>query len=136
MLTLDNTILEEYQRTCQEADALLEEHHYEDALIRFQEALNLLPDGLWNCEAYAYAGKGEALQALENWEEAFQAFMWVYVNDQTENPYILMNLGICYYHLNNIQKAKEFLLAAYDLDGEEVFEGAERYLDIIRPFIP
>lgn len=135
MQTLDNTILEEYQKICHEADALLEDNNYEKALIRFEEALNRLPDGIWNCEAYAYAGKGEAFQALEKWEEAFQAFMWIYVNDQTENPYVLMNLGICYYHLDNLQKAKEFLLEAYKLDGEDVFDGAEQYLDIIRPFI-
>jgi len=135
MLTLDNTTLEAYQKACKEADALLEDNYYEAALIRFQEALNILPDGFWGCEAYAYAGKGEAYQALENWEEAFQSFMWVYVNDQTENPYVLMNIGICNYHLDNMEKAKEFLLAAYKIDGEDVFEGAEEYLDIIRPFL-
>jgi hypothetical protein len=62
MLTLDNTISEEYQKACKEADALLEDNHYEAALIRFQEALNMLPDGFWGCEAYAYAGKGKHIR--------------------------------------------------------------------------
>ncbi len=78
----------------------------------------MLPDGFWGCEAYAYAGKGEAYQALENWEEAFQSFMWVYVNDQTENPYVLMNIGIGNYHFDNMEKLfkpKEILLSIYSL---------------------
>lgn len=130
---LDKTTLETYEKICKEADALLEDDSYNEAISCFQRALDILPDGLWSCEAYAYAGKGEAYQSLENWEEAFQSFMWAYASGQTENPYILMNIGICHYHLHNLVKAREFLLAAYKIGGEDVFEGAEEYLDIIDP---
>lgn len=132
MEVLDNAVLAAYEKTCQEADKLLEQDKHQAAIDCFQRALDSLPEGLWACEAYAQAGKGEGYLALENWQAALQAFQAVYDNDQAENPYVLLQLGICHHELGQTDRAKPYLLAAYNLDGEAVFEGDEAYLDLIR----
>lgn len=132
MEVLDDAVLAAYEKQCLAADKLLEQERYEAAAAHFQRALDSLPQGLWACEAYAQAGKGEAYLALENWQSALQAFQAVYDNDQAENPYVLLQLGICHHELGQTDRAKPYLLEAYNLDGEAVFEGDEAYLDLIR----
>lgn len=131
MQTLEEKILERYNELCMEADDLLEKDDNENAVQKFKEALSILPEGRWDCDVYAYAGIGEAYQKLEDYERALEAFENSYIEHQVDNPYILLNLGICFYHLNKIEEAKKFLKLAYSIGGDEVFEDAEEYLKLI-----
>lgn len=37
--------------------------------------------------------------------------------------------------MDEMEKAKEYLIKAYMMDGEEVFEGNEQYLEFIKDMI-
>lgn len=130
-MKLEKDILNQYEKFCKEADKLLEEEKAVEAIYKFQEALSILPEGDWDCEVYAFAGIGEAYQELGDYEKALTAFLACLDTEEKNNPYIIMNMGICFYHLNNIEEAKKFLYIAYDFGGEEVFEGAEEYLKLV-----
>ena len=44
-------------------------------------------------------------------------------NYDYSNPYINMRIGECYVFIDDEEKAKEYLLRAYMMAGEDVFEG-------------
>lgn len=131
MNKLNEQILERYEYICNEGDNLLEKGENEKAIQKFKEALSILPEGSWDCDVYAYAGIGEAYQSLGDYENALEAFEMCYTEHQVDNPYILINLGICFYHLDNIEIAKKFLNMAYLIGKNDIFEGAEEYLKLV-----
>lgn len=130
-MNLKKEILDKYGEFCKKADELLEDGYLIEAVHKFQEALSILPEGNWDCEVYAFAGIGEAYQQLGNYEKALTAFLACLNTDERDNPYIIMNIGICFYNLGDIEEAKKFLYVAYNFGGEEVFEGQEEYLKIV-----
>lgn len=52
--------------------------------------------------------------------------------DGLGNPFIQLRLGECFFELGNITKAKEHLLKAYMIEGEEIFEDEpQKYMNLI-----
>jgi hypothetical protein len=41
----------------------------------------------------------------------------------TDNPFVSLRLGQAYFELNVIDKAEEYLMRAYMLDGKKIFRG-------------
>ncbi len=81
-----------------------------------------------------YSGLGDCYFAKNNFKVAKDYFLDAY-NYDYENAYINMRIGQCFVNLDEQEKAKEYLIKAYMIDGEDVFEGEEKYLDIIRNII-
>lgn len=131
----DEEILEKYNEICSEADKLVEDECYDKAIEKFKKALSILPDGDWQCQPYAYAGLGECYKERNDYETALKYYYDAYTEDTLDNPYILLSIGICYYELNNWKQAREFLLRAYMVEGTEIFEDEEEYLDVIKDLI-
>lgn len=50
----------------------------------------------------------------------------------TPNPFILLRLGRTRVDLGNAERVVEYLLRAYLLDGEDVFERDGAYLQMLR----
>ena len=46
-----------------------------------------------------------------------------------------MRIGQCFVFLHDENNAKEYLMRAYAMAGEDVFRGNEPFLDIIRDMI-
>lgn len=56
--------------------------------------------------------------------------------DGLDNPFIQLRLGECFFELGNITKAKEHLLKAYMIEGEEIFEDEpQKYMNLISEII-
>ena len=52
------------------------------------------------------------------------------------NPFVSLRLGQCFYEKGNIDKAKDYLLQAYMLEGTDIFEDEdEKYYSCIENII-
>lgn len=120
------------------ADKLWDKGKYEEAEELYLQGLekidNLEGDDVENYYRNAYGGLGDCCFRRKEYENAKNYFMDAYNYDYS-NPYINMRIGECYVFLNDEEKAKEYLLRAYMMAGEDVFEGNEPFLDIIKDLI-
>ena len=56
--------------------------------------------------------------------------------DALANPFVHIRLGQALYELGNTERAKEHLLRAYMLNGEDIFEGQdEKYFELIKAMV-
>ena len=127
---LSEEILKQYQDVCQKADLFLEQNKANEAIEEYQKALAVLPERIWSCSSYAYTGIGEAYQLLNDYHHALEAFINSYLDDQQFNPYILINIGICYEEIGDHKRGLYFLKKAYDID-QRVFEGLDKYKNML-----
>ena len=109
-----------------EGNVLLEDDNDPQAAIeKWRDALGLLPsperanqESLW-----LYASIGEAWRQLRNIDEAQIAFEIAYkCPDGHLNPLVLLRLGEGLMHQQNHERASQYLLQAYMLEGTEIFE--------------
>ena len=70
----------------------------------------------------------------DDYENAKRYYFDAYRYD-VSNPYINMRIGQCFVFLQNENDAKEYLMRAYLMAGEDVFRGNEPFLDIIKDII-
>lgn len=79
---------------------------------------------------------GDAYFSLENYTKALAYFQKALANTQKngyENPFIVLRLGQCFLETNHNENAKEFLLRAYMLEGEKIFEDEEaKYFQFLK----
>lgn len=128
---MDKKNKNEFMKLCEEADKLLDSGKIVEAIHQYQYALSILNDKDWGGAVLAFIGIGEAYQELGDYEKALTSFLACLDTEERDEPYIIMNIGICFYHLGDIEEAKKFLYVAYNFGGEEVFEGSEEYLKLV-----
>lgn len=120
------------------ADKLWDKGKYEEAEELYLQGLekidDLEGDDVEDYYRNAYGGLGDCCFRRKEYENAKNYFMDAYNYDYS-NPYINMRIGECYVFLDDEEKAKEYLLRAYMMAGEDVFEGNEPFLDIIKDLI-
>ena len=120
---------------CEEGDEFVEDDDIVEGIKKYKEALNLVPDLKYEYEAstWIYTAIGDAYYLSENNQESLNYFQQALKSPNgIINPFILFRLGQCYYKLNDITNAQEYLLRAYLINGEEVFSEEPMYLDIVK----
>ncbi|MBO3273617.1 hypothetical protein [Pseudomonas schmalbachii] len=99
------------------------------------EALALLPSPKDNWEACLWlnASLGEAYRVEGQLEEA-KACLLDALNcpDGHVNPFVLLRLGQTLVDLGDENAGVDYLLRAYMLEGEEIFEEDAQYLQLLR----
>jgi tetratricopeptide (TPR) repeat protein len=114
----------------------MENENYSRAIEYFTQAFEILPEPKedWEASGWLYASIGDAYFCMEEYETALDNFQNAYKIFGTENlnPFIMLRIGQCYFELQDKKNAIEFLLRAYMLEGEEIFEGAEDYFDFLK----
>lgn len=111
------------------------EQHIE-AAAQWKEALALLPTPKkqWEAATWLNASVGEAYWILERKEEACSFFEQAYRSaDGHLNPFVLFYLGACYFDMKSPESSTDFLLRAYMLDGETIFNDEDpKYLQHLK----
>ena len=114
----------------------MENKNYSKAIEYFNQALKILPEPKedWEASAWLYTSIGDANFCMEKYEIALDNFQNAYKVFGTENlnPFVLLRIGQCYFHLQDKKNATEFLLRAYMFEGEEIFEDAEDYFEFLK----
>lgn len=118
-----------------EGNQAIEDDNLDYAIECFQNALNLIPEPReeFSSTTWLYAGLGDVYFIQDEYDTSLEYFMRAYnENEDYSNPYVLYMMGKCYYELDNVIKAKEFLKQAYMLVGEDIFQGDnQKYINLV-----
>ncbi len=136
MAELDDKLYERIEELSEEGNEFADEERYAEARAKFEEALSLVPAPKtdWEAALWLYASIGDMNFMLGNYKECSDnMFDALNCPDALANPFVHIRLGQALYELGNTERAKEHLLRAYMLDGEDIFEGQdEKYFDLIK----
>ncbi|KFX57257.1 hypothetical protein FDC50_16210 [Clostridium botulinum] len=138
-MELNNKIYEKILVLCENGDTFVEAEKFSEAINKYVEALNLIPNPKsdWEASTWIYTALGDTCFLIDMYEDALN-FMFEALKcpDALGNPFILLRIGECFYELNNYNKAKEYLLQAYICDGINIFDDeSEKYFDLIKQII-
>ncbi len=131
----------------EKGNQLEREERYEDAVRVWQEGLALIPnpqqlysETVWFLAAIGdiYFQKGMYLQAHECFDKARGNLSGAGYG----NPFVMLRLGECCLETGDEKNALEYLLRAYMMEGEDIFEPDEegeddgtRYFEFLRSHI-
>lgn len=139
-LELPEDIREALDEICEQGNEAMDEQNPEEALLFFRQAVSLLPEPPDKWEAYGWlcAAQGDAYYALGGFEPALERFGKAYDLSAPEGatPFVLLRLGQCHRRLGNDKKAAEYLLRAYQLEGEEIFADDPADLAFLKNAVP
>ncbi|WP_294469439.1 hypothetical protein [uncultured Ruminococcus sp.] len=124
----------------EEGNKLFDEGEYSQAIRKWQEGLELLDKPL-NAQSEAVwfqTSVADALFMLGEYDKAYPYLCEARSNITGEgytDPFVMLRLGQCSYELGK-EDAAEYLMRAYMLAGEEIFEcDDEKYFELIRHLI-
>lgn len=120
---------------CEAGNDHMDAEDYDKAINAFASAYELLPlpkeeqdEYMWLC-----ASIGDAYFEKKQYESSLNYFRDAYNTGEVDNPFILLRLGQCYYEANDQYNAAEFMLRAYMLEGEEIFDNSDvKYFDFLK----
>ena len=124
----------------EKGNELFDDGAFVQAIEVWQKALDALPQPL-TAQSEAVWFQTSVADAWFQLEEYGKAYP--YLADAKSNlsgagytnPFVMLRLGQCAYELGK-QEAAEYLMRAYMLAGEEIFEDEnEKYFNLIRPLI-
>ena len=109
------------------------------ALKYYEEALSLVPDPKtdWESSTWIYTAIGDAYFFKNEYQLAIDSLKKAMMCPEgMGNAFICLRLGECYFELSNINGSKEYLLQAYMIEGEDIFEYEDsKYLKSIEELI-
>ncbi|CAM4413372.1 hypothetical protein [Zobellia nedashkovskayae] len=120
----------------EEGNQFYEDGQFSKALRRYQKALNIVPDPKtdWEASTWLYTSIGDTQFAQADLEGAKDSYYdALNCPDGIGQGYIHFSMGQVLFELGELKKAKEYLLRAYMLEGEEIFEDENpKYLNHIK----
>lgn len=135
-MELDDKTYDKITQLSKEGNKLLNSNNFDASVEKFNEALNLVPEPKtdWEASTWLYTAIGDAFFLKGDYNKSLNSFYDAYnCPDAEDNPFINLRLGQCLLELEQTDKAEDFLLRAYMLDGTKVFRGEEKkYLTYLR----
>ncbi|MGG6313991.1 tetratricopeptide repeat protein [Paenibacillus macerans] len=124
---------------CNKGNAFSEEKQYVQAIKSYTLALDLvpLPKSNWDTSTWIYTAIGDTYFYVCDYEMAKHNF-YSALNcpDGNTNPFILLRLGESLFECGEMDKAKEYLLRAYMLEGYKIFHDEnDKYFALINDLI-
>ncbi|CAK7031598.1 MAG: hypothetical protein DELT_02813 [Desulfovibrio sp.] len=139
-LELPEDVQEALDEICEQGNEAMDENDPEEALAFFRQAVDILPEPAEKWEAYSWlcAAQGDAQFGMQDFTGALEQFREAYnLSDPDEvNPFVLLRLGQCFLRLGDEKNAAEYLLRAYMLEGEEIFEDDEDDFTFLKKAVP
>jgi tetratricopeptide (TPR) repeat protein len=121
---------------CGEGEAFAEAEQYPQALAKFWEALDLIPEpktdweaALWVLVAIGDTNflSGDFEAGRDNLSKA------MHIDGAIGNPFIHLRLGQCHFECGDLDKAADELTRAYAIDGEEIFyQESDKYFTFLK----
>ena len=138
-MELNDLVYKKIVKLSEQGDELADNFKYDKAILKYEQALNLLPKPIYNWEAATWllTALGDGYYLNDKYETSLNYFLEAEkCPDGLDNPFIYVRIGECFYELNNFKQAQDYLIRAYMLDGEEVFSDADpKYLNYIKALI-
>ena len=117
-------------------NSFFDEGKYEKARLMFEEALTYVPEPKtnWKASSWLYAGIGDCFFYLNDFEKSKNSFFdAANCPEGITNPFVLLRLGQCCFETGDKEKAIDYLLRAYMLDGKKIFDNEdEKYVNLVK----
>lgn len=124
---------------CRQGDNSLEEGNQKLAYEQYSNALDLIPNPKVKYEesTWIYVALGDIYLSLKDYEKARDCFYEAKnCPNGLSNPYVLLRLGETLVETRDEESAKEYLLRAYMLVGDDIFlEEDEKYYASIKNIV-
>lgn len=137
---LSEDIQDALEELCDQGNEAMDEGDPEEALIFFQRAVDLLPPPAeeWEPWGWLQAAIGDAHYAMGKPDKALYFFLkaYTFADPEEATPYLLLRLGQTYRRTGDMEKAREFLLRAYQLEGKDLFNEDQEDYAFLRENVP
>ena len=138
-MELDNNLYNKITELSEEGNDHIFNGEYELAIKKYQAAFTLIPTPKydWEASTWIYTALGDTFYLISQYQEALDNLSEALkCPGGIENPFISLRIGQCYYELNNLNKAREYLLQAYMYEGDEIFrEEEDKYIKLIKDLV-
>ena len=138
-MQLNKSYTEDIERICRAADDFLEEGNIKDAYRKYKEALDIIPNPKTSYETatWIFVSIGDLFFKNKQYEMARDYFFEAKnCPNGVSNPYVLFRLGQSLVETQDNNQAREFLLRAYMLVGDDIFwDEDEKYYNVIKDLI-
>ena len=125
----------------EEGNSLCEQGKMDEAIEVWAQGLKILPEPL-NSQSEAVWFQTSIGDTYFMQNKFDKSYAWLFEaksnlsGDGYSNPYVMMRLGQSAMEIGKIEEAREYLLRAYMLEGEDIFSDEdEKYIDCIRDLI-
>jgi tetratricopeptide (TPR) repeat protein len=139
METLPDDLYDAIMAAMNNGDKAMEEESFDSAVTFYQQALEKIPEPKhdWEVSLHVYTALGDVYYNLKDFESAIYSYnQALQCPDGTVTGYVWLGLGQSYIEFDETEKAKDALMSAYLLEGEEIFEGDNReYFQLIEDLI-
>ena len=132
---IPDEIYEKITALSEEGNQLAEEELHTAALEKFTKAYELIPEPKfsWDTTLWTLAAIGDMRFQLKDYSGALDALKEACkCPGGVENPFVLLRLGQSYLEKGDEKSAADYLIRAYMLAGEDIFEGGESYLEFLK----
>lgn len=134
-MELDPALYEKIKEHSDEGERLFYDGRFPEALEEYTKALDLIPEPKqrWEASVWVLAAIGDCYFWLKDFGAALGCFRKLMVEyEEYGNPFTRLRYGECLYETGNEELAREHLLAAYAMEGKELFEECDKkYLSVI-----
>lgn len=127
MQDLPSPLKEEVVALCQKGMEQADLERFEPSNRSFTKVYDLLPEPKedWKAFTWLQASRADNFFELKDFAQAEVLFLEVIEKDEDykKNAYVRMRHAQCIFELKGAEAARDELLLAYNIGGDEVFEG-------------
>ena len=138
-MQLNKSYTEDIERICRAADDFLDEGNTKEAYRKYKEALDIIPNPKTSYETatWIFVSIGDLFFKNKQYDMARDYFFEAKnCPNEVSNPYVLFRLGQSLVETKDNNQAREFLLRAYMLVGDDIFwDEDEKYYDVIKDLV-
>lgn len=133
---LDDAIHVQIKRLCAQGDEQAKDGHFAEALDRYWQAFDLLPEPKtdWNAGTWILAAVGDANFLAGDFQAGRDNLTTaMHFPEAIGNPFLHLRLGQCQFELGHLDRAADELARAYMGGGAEIFaEDSPKYFDFLK----
>ena len=138
-MQLNKSYTEDIERICRAADDFLDEGNTKEAYRKYKEALDIIPNPKTSYETatWIFVSIGDLFFKNKQYDMARDYFFEAKnCPNGVSNPYVLFRLGQSLVETKDNNQAREFLLRAYMLVGDDIFwDEDEKYYNVIKDLV-
>ena len=139
IMELNDALYEKITNYCNSGDTLYDNGEYHDAIKMYKKAFEILPEPKeeWEATTWICSALADAFAEVGETEKSLQyALLADKCPNGVMNPYIQLQVGMSFFDIGNKNKAREYLLRAYMLEGEDIFSDVtSEYFALIQDLI-
>ena len=136
-MELEPNLYEKIKEFSADGEKLFFDGRFSEALTEYNRAFDLIPEPKhrWEASVWLIAAIGDCYFWLRDFATSLEYFRKLMAKyEEYGNPFTRLRYGECLYETGNEQLAKEHLLAAYSMEGRELFEECDVIVNDINNF--